>query len=91
MKWILPGTMLRFVEYEKEIALEAGDFAAAVVLLITRFPDLKNVLVDGTGRIRHMHALFLNDAMLPRGGVPDLPLAGNDVVQVLTAIAGGQD
>lgn len=89
MKWNLPGTMLRFADYEREVTCRAEVFSEALRELLDKHPGLRNVLVDTQGRVRTMHMVFVNGEQLPRGGDPARRLEATDVVEVVTAIAGG--
>jgi sulfur-carrier protein len=93
MKIVLSGALVRFTDYTKEIDIEATTLAEGVERLTDRFPHLKNVLLDGEGRVRRTHQLFLNGEQVERG---DFPLGTaphdcgeRDTLFVLTAVAGG--
>ncbi|MEU7163117.1 MoaD/ThiS family protein [Streptomyces morookaense] len=82
------GIMLRLVNYERTVQVEAGTLGAALEQLEARHPQLRSVLRDANGQVRRSHQLFLNGERVAR---PDLgmPLAEADQVEFLTAIAGG--
>lgn len=88
MTFRLSGTLLRFVDYRREIRVDAPDLRRALALLCEMNPDLRPVLHDGAGQVRETHRLFLNGAQLA-GRDLDQPLGPDDCVEVLTAIAGG--
>ena len=92
MKVVFSGTLLRFVNYSKEVDLEAANLHECIGQLGTQFPSLKPVLLNGDGRVRDTHQLFLNGEQLAtedRTKPGELPLQGNDTLLILTAIAGG--
>lgn len=92
MKVVFSGTLLRFVNYSKEVDLEAADLHDCIGQLGAQFPSLKPVLLNGDGRVRDTHQLFLNGEQLAREektNVVGLSLKGNDTLLILTAIAGG--
>jgi hypothetical protein len=93
MKVVLSGALLRFVDYTKEVDVEAGTLAEGIERLTDRFPRLKPVLLDGDGRVRQTHQLFLNGEQVARQeyavGAAPLPVAAQDTLFVLTAVAGG--
>jgi hypothetical protein len=92
MKVVFSGTLLRFVDYSKEVDVEAADLHDCIGQLGTRFPSLKPVLLNGDGHVRETHQLFLNGEQLARQektNAVGLPLHGNDTLLILTAIAGG--
>lgn len=93
MKIVLSGALIRFADYTKEIDVEAATVAEGVERLTDRFPNLKDVLLDGDGRVRRTHQLFLNGEQVERGDYPfgtaPLSCAQHDTLLVLTAVAGG--
>jgi molybdopterin converting factor small subunit len=56
--------------------------------LVVRFPDLRGVLLDGSGRLRTMHRAFLNGEEL-LGDEVSRSVGAEDELALLTAIAGG--
>lgn len=93
MKVVLSGALLRFSRYTREVDVEAQTLAECLDSLTSRFPQLQPVLLDGDGRVRATHQLFINGEQLERGryavGAPALPVADRDTLFVLTAVAGG--
>ncbi|MEM9452708.1 MAG: MoaD/ThiS family protein [Myxococcota bacterium] len=88
MKVILSGTLLRFVGYEREIEVEARTVGEAINAVEARHDALRNVLRDGSGAVRTTHQLFVNGEQVGRNGL-ERPVGRADVLEVLTAIAGG--
>jgi molybdopterin synthase sulfur carrier subunit len=88
MKIGLTGNLRRYVDFDFEIALEAGSVLEALRRLGERYPDAKEVLFDAEGRVRSVHRVTLNGAVL---GADELERAAGpaDEVVVLTPIAGG--
>ena len=95
MKFTFSGTMLRFVEYAKEVEIPEPNFQLALEALLSRHPQLQSVLLDGEGSLRRTHQMFLNGESMDaryysdakaRG---DLAMQPDDSVYILTAIAGG--
>ena len=93
MKVVLSGALLRFADHTKEVTVEARTLTEGIERLTTQFPRLKPVLLDGDGRVRLTHQLFLNGEQVARGeytvGAAPLPVAEQDTLFVLTAVAGG--
>jgi hypothetical protein len=93
MKVVLSGALLRFADHTKEVVVEAGTLTESIEQLAAQFPRLKPVLLDGDGRVRLTHQLFLNGEQVARGeyatGAAPLPVTDQDTLFVLTAIAGG--
>ena len=88
MKFLMSGNLLRFSSFQKEIEVTAPTVEAGVAELITKCPQLKPVLLDGEGRFRKVHRLFLNENPLCQEELSH-PVGTNDEVTILTAIAGG--
>jgi sulfur-carrier protein len=95
MKFTFSGTMLRFVEYAKEVEISEPTFQRALEALVSRNPQLQSVLLDGEGNLRRTHQMFLNgQSMDPRYYADtqargELAMQPDDSVYILTAIAGG--
>ncbi|WP_394821766.1 MoaD/ThiS family protein [Pendulispora albinea] len=83
-----PGALLRFVDYRREIQFEDSTVEAAVASLIGRHPMLEPVLLDGSGRIRTVHRLFLNGEQFDHGAHRG-SLGEGDCIEIVTALAGG--
>jgi hypothetical protein len=88
MRIRVSGTLLRFVDYDDEIAIEADTVGSALQALAARYPDVRSALYDSRGHIRGAHALFVNGERVGRDGL-GLPLDADDSLEILTAIAGG--
>jgi len=88
MNIALSGNLRRFTSFEGEVQLEATTIAEALDTLVERFPDLKPVLYDASGKPRSVHRLFLNGEILEVGDT-DRNLEPTDELGILTAIAGG--
>jgi sulfur-carrier protein len=88
MKIILSGALLRFADYHRVVELDATTFADAITQLHTRFPRLRPVLLDHDGRMSSLHRIALNGRL---GATPHsaTPLAEDDEIEFVTAIAGG--
>jgi sulfur-carrier protein len=82
------GLLLRFVDYQRTVALPASTLGEALTLLEQRYPQLRPVLQDNTGKLRGTHRLFVNGQLVAHPG-DNLSLAEEDDVEFLTAIAGG--
>lgn len=88
MTFRFSGVLLRFVNFQKEIPIDASTLASGLEQLVTREPQLKNVLFDDAGVVRATHRMFLNGEQLERDAVA-AEVKPTDTVEILTAIAGG--
>lgn len=82
------GTLLRFVDFQREIPVAAPTVKDGLVGLVQQQPQLRPVLFDGEGNVRATHRLFLNGEQMPSGSL-ESPVAESDRIDILTAIAGG--
>ena len=85
---VFSGTLLRYLDSQREIPLQASTVREALNELVVRYPSVEPMLFDGRGQIRASHGLFLNNSQLDRTDL-DASLGPNDMLQVVTTIAGG--
>jgi molybdopterin converting factor small subunit len=89
MTFRFSGTLLRFVDYRKEIVVEnAATVDSALQNLVSRYPSLRGALLDADSNVRSTHRIILNGEVLGRGQT-DRAVSDNDRLEILTAIAGG--
>jgi len=89
MKFRFSGTLLRFVDYRKEIAVEdAATVGSALQSLVSQYPSLRGALFDADSKVRSTHRIVLNGEVLSREHT-DRALFEHDRLEILTAIAGG--
>lgn len=88
MKFRFSGVLLRFVNYRKEIELEAETLGMALEKLGQECPLLSSVMYDSRGKVQSSHRLFLAGELISD---PDLSLRlqKTDCIDVVTAVAGG--
>lgn len=88
MKLRFSGLLLRLVDYQRTIVVNATDLNDALTQVEDRFPRLRQVLRDSEGGIRGTHRIFINGELTKSVGATT-PLSDSDEVEFLTAIAGG--
>lgn len=95
MTFVFSGTMLRFVDFARQVEIPEPNLERALAALLAQRPRLRPVLLDSAGNLRRSHQMFLNgESMHPRyysdpqarAAVATEPA---DSVYFLTAIAGG--
>jgi molybdopterin converting factor small subunit len=84
----IPGTLLRFTNYQKEVSVDGVTVRDAIQQLVTKYPDLREVLFDGAGVMRQSHRLTLNGQML-RHEQDTREVSPSDKVEIVTIVAGG--
>ncbi|MCG8417664.1 MAG: MoaD/ThiS family protein [Proteobacteria bacterium] len=95
MKFVFSGALLRFVQFEKEVAIDRNTLEDCLRRLMLKFPDLERALLDNQGNIRQTHQMFLNGEAIEKGVYSDasarqaFSVEDDDSVYILTAIAGG--
>jgi sulfur-carrier protein len=82
------GALLRFVNFQKTMSLDANTVGEALAAVAGRFPLAKAVIYDGDGKVRQVHQVFVNGQQLASTDM-NRSLVSSDRVDLLTAIAGG--
>lgn len=88
MELSFSGTLIRFIDFQKKISLDANTVNEALGKVASKYPKVRPVLYDGDGRVRQVHQIFVNGKQLVPSDF-DTALNPNDQLDVLTAIAGG--
>ena len=88
MNLAFSGTLLRFVNFQKNMQIEANSIEDALKKLAQKYPQSAGVLFDDAGNVRKVHQLFLNGKQVDPSNIHN-PVAETDRLDVLTAIAGG--
>ncbi|MDO8343617.1 MAG: MoaD/ThiS family protein [Cellvibrio sp.] len=88
MNMSFSGTLLRFVNFQKNIAIEAPTANDALSKLVSLYPQARQVIYDAEGKVRQVHQIFLNGKQL-RADDLNNPVRSDDQLDILTAIAGG--
>ena len=82
------GLLLRFVDYDRTTSVTAATLGEALQQLHERYPELRPILWNHSGDLTKLHRLVLNGELL-EDFATDMPLAEEDRVEFLTAVAGG--
>lgn len=82
------GILLRLVNYDREVRVDAPTLGEALTLAEAHYPMLRPVLRDSGGELRRAHRVVINGSMVTRATL-STPVGDADSVQFLTAIAGG--
>jgi molybdopterin converting factor small subunit len=82
------GILMRFTDYQSEVAVPGETVRDGLMELCGTYPGLSEVLLDRTGEVRATHLLALNGETLSRDEL-ELPVADDDRVDIVTAISGG--
>jgi molybdopterin synthase sulfur carrier subunit len=82
------GTLLRFVDFQKTVSVEAESVEQALRSVTHLYPNSASVLYDSEGKLRQVHQIFLNGKQIRPDQVRQA-VSPNDRLDILTAIAGG--
>lgn len=82
------GTLLRFVNFQKNLVIEAETIEKALRIVSETYPKSGPVLYDANGSVKKVHQLFLNGKQIDHGELERF-VTDEDRLDVLTAIAGG--
>ena len=87
MNFVLSGTLLRFVQYRRNISYNGGTLASALRSLFSEYPELEDLLMETPESLRRTIRVAINNEVVRS----DLsrPLNSGDAVQIMTAISGG--
>ena len=88
MMFQFSGNLLRYVEFHREVDVEGNTVEEGVTNLSAKFPGFGRIIHDSEGHIRMLHRIHLNGELLSPGNYGQ-PVAPEDVIGVLTPIAGG--
>lgn len=88
MIFVIRGAMRRLVEFQDQVHVDADTVEGGLHALCLDYPDLQRVLLDASGRLRGVHRIAVNRTML-NPSEPDRPVGDGDVVELVTALAGG--
>lgn len=88
MIFVLRGPMRRLVGFKRELRVDGPTVQDGLSALCLQYPDLQSVLFNASGELRGVHRVALNSTLLSRGEM-NSAVADDDVVDVVTAVAGG--
>jgi molybdopterin synthase sulfur carrier subunit len=83
-------TPLRKLTHEQELVEVApGTIGAAITELQSRFPGIRERLMDETGQVRRFVNIYVNEEDIRFLQNNETPLKDGDEVSIIPAIAGG--
>lgn len=85
----IPGPLRQLTKGEEKVEVEVGNLLRIIEMLDSRFPGIKERLVDEGGDLRYFVNLYLNmeDARFLQG--METPTTAGDEVSIVPAVAGG--
>lgn len=82
------GILMRFTDYQSEVAVDGDTVRAGLMDLCDKFPGISDVLLDRDGGVRPTHLVALNGETLNPDQL-DSPAGDDDRVDIVTAVSGG--
>ena len=85
----IPTPLRKLTNDEELVEVNANNVAAAILELQTRYPGIKERLVDETGAIRRFVNVYVNEEDIRFLQNQETPLKNTDEISIIPAIAGG--
>lgn len=85
----IPTPLRKLTNDEELVEVNANNVGAAIVELQSRYPGIKERLVDETGAIRRFVNVYVNEEDIRFLQNQETPLKNTDEISIIPAIAGG--
>lgn len=85
----IPTPLRKLTNNEEMVEVSAATIAGAIAELQTRFPGIKERLLDETGAVRRFVNVYVNEEDIRFLQNQQTPLQDGDEVSIIPAIAGG--
>jgi sulfur-carrier protein len=85
----IPTPLRKLTNNEEIVEVDAATIGAAILELQTRFPGIKERLIDDTGEVRRFVNVYVNEEDIRFLQNQQTPLKDGDEVSIIPAIAGG--
>ncbi len=85
----IPTPLRKLTNNEELVEVNASSVGAAIIELQSRYPGIKERLVDDTGAIRRFVNVYVNEEDIRFLQNQETPLKNADEVSIIPAIAGG--
>ena len=85
----IPSPLRKLTNNEELVEICAATIGAAIAELQSRYPGIKERLVDENGEIRRFVNVYVNEEDIRFLKNQDTPLKDGDEVSIIPAIAGG--
>jgi len=85
----IPTPLRKLTNNEEVVEVEAANIGDAIVELQSRFPGIKERLVDDNGEVRRFVNVYVNEEDIRFLDNQKTPLKDGDEVSIIPAIAGG--
>jgi sulfur-carrier protein len=85
----IPTPLRKLTNNEELVEVKAGNIGEAIVELQSRFPGIKERLVDDAGEVRRFVNVYVNEEDIRFLKNQQTPLKDGDEISIIPAIAGG--
>lgn len=85
----IPTPLRKLTNNEEIVEVDSGTIGAAIAELQSRFPGIKERLVDEKGEVRRFVNVYVNEEDIRFLQNQDTPLKDGDEISIIPAIAGG--
>jgi sulfur-carrier protein len=85
----IPTPLRKLTNNEEVVEVDSGTIGAAIAELQSRFPGIKERLVDDKGEVRRFVNVYVNEEDIRFLQNQDTPLKDGDEISIIPAIAGG--
>ena len=85
----IPTPLRKLTNDEEVVTVEAQSVSSAIAELQTKFPGIKERLVDETGAVRRFVNVYVNEEDIRFLQNQQTPLKDGDEISIIPAIAGG--
>lgn len=85
----IPTPLRKLTNNEEVVDINASTVGAAITELQTRYPGIKERLVDESGAIRRFVNVYVNEEDIRFLQNQETPLKNGDEISIIPAIAGG--
>lgn len=85
----IPTPLRKLTNNEELVEVNANTVGAAITELQSRYPGIKERLVDDTGAIRRFVNVYVNEEDIRFLQNQETPLKNGDELSIIPAIAGG--
>src|SRR5258705_13588077 len=85
----IPTPLRKLTNNEEVVEVKAGTIGEAIVELQSRYPGIKERLVDDKGEVRRFVNVYVNEEDIRFLQNQETPLKDGDEISIIPAIAGG--
>ena len=85
----IPTPLRKLTNNEEVVEVNAGTVGSAITELQSRYPGIKERLVDESGAIRRFVNVYVNEEDIRFLQNQETPLKSGDEISIIPAIAGG--